>query len=56
MPGYEKDIKNQFQLLAEYILPKIDHEDSQENQHQQWDEQAQLQVEGNLDGGHQDDG
>ena len=29
MPGYEKDIKNQFQLLAEYILPKIDHEDSQ---------------------------
>lgn len=29
MPGYEKDIKNQFQLLVEYILPKIDHEDSQ---------------------------
>ena len=29
MPGYEKDVKNQFQLLAEYILPKIDHEDSQ---------------------------
>lgn len=29
LPGYEKDIKNQFQLLAEYILPKIDHEDSQ---------------------------
>lgn len=29
LPGYEKDIKNQFQLLAEYILPKINHEDSQ---------------------------
>lgn len=27
MPGYEKDIKEQFQLLTEYILPKIDHED-----------------------------
>ena len=29
MPGYEKDIKEQFQSLTEYILPKIDHEDSQ---------------------------
>ena len=27
MPGYEKDIKEQFQLLTEYILPKIDHQD-----------------------------
>lgn len=27
MPGYEKDIKEQFQLLTEYILPKIDHAD-----------------------------
>ncbi len=29
MPGYDKDIKEQFQLLTEYILPKIDHEDSE---------------------------
>lgn len=29
MPGYNKDIKEQFQLLTEYILPKIDHEDSE---------------------------
>lgn len=27
MPGYEKDIKEQFQFLTEYILPKIDHQD-----------------------------
>ncbi len=27
MPGCQKDIKGQFQLLAEYMLPKIDHED-----------------------------
>ena len=27
MPRYEKDIKEQFQLLTEYILPKIDHQD-----------------------------
>lgn len=27
MPGYEKDIKEQFQCLTEYILPKIDHQD-----------------------------
>lgn len=27
MPGYEKDIKEQFQFLIEYILPKIDHQD-----------------------------
>ena len=27
MPVYEKDIKEQFQLLTEYILPKIDHLD-----------------------------
>ena len=26
MPGYEKDIKEQFQFLTEYILPKIDHQ------------------------------
>ena len=29
MPGYDKDIKEQFQLLIEYILPKIDHEDGE---------------------------
>lgn len=29
MPGYNKDIKEQFQLLTEYILPKIDHEDGE---------------------------
>ena len=29
MPGYDKDIKEQFQLLTEYILPKIDHEDGE---------------------------
>lgn len=28
MPGYDRDIKEQFQTLTEYILPKIDHEDS----------------------------
>ena len=27
IPGYEKDIKEQFQFLTEYILPKIDHQD-----------------------------
>ena len=27
MPGYDRDIKEQFQALTEYILPKIDHED-----------------------------
>ena len=27
MSGYEKDIKEQFQFLTEYILPKIDHQD-----------------------------
>ena len=27
MPGYEKDIKEQFQFLTEYIPPKIDHQD-----------------------------
>ena len=27
MPGYEKDNKEQFQFLTEYILPKIDHQD-----------------------------
>ena len=29
MPGYDKDIKEQFQLLTEYILPKVDHEDGE---------------------------
>ena len=29
MPGYDKDFKEQFQLLTEYILPKIDHEDGE---------------------------
>ena len=29
MPGHEKDIKEQFQLLTEYILPKIDHQDGE---------------------------
>lgn len=29
LPGYEEDIRLQFQLLTEYILPKLDHEDSQ---------------------------
>lgn len=29
MPGYEKDIKEQFQFLTEYILPKIDHQDQE---------------------------
>lgn len=29
MLGYDKDIKEQFQLLTEYILPKIDHEDGE---------------------------
>lgn len=27
MPGYDRDIKEQFQALTEYILPKIDHGD-----------------------------
>lgn len=29
MPGCKKDIKEQFQSLAEYMLPKIDHEDKE---------------------------
>ena len=29
MPGYERDIKEQFQILTEYILPKIDHQDGE---------------------------
>lgn len=29
MPGYQKDIREQLQILAEYILPKIDHEDEE---------------------------
>ena len=29
LPGYDKDIKEQFQLLTEYILPKIDHQDQE---------------------------
>ena len=29
MPGYEKDIREQFQRLTEYILPKIDHQDGE---------------------------
>ncbi|MEI3437827.1 MAG: DUF6382 domain-containing protein [Blautia sp.] len=29
LPGYEKDIRIQFQCLTEYILPRLDHEDSQ---------------------------
>lgn len=28
LPGYEKTIREQFQTLTEYILPKLDHEDS----------------------------
>lgn len=27
MPGYQNDVRRQFQALTEYILPKIDHED-----------------------------
>lgn len=27
LPGYQKDVKTQFQTLTEYILPKIDHGD-----------------------------
>lgn len=27
MPGYRKEVREQFQALTEYILPKIDHED-----------------------------
>lgn len=29
MPGCKKDIKEQFRYLAEYMLPKIDHEDKE---------------------------
>ncbi len=29
MPGYDKDIREQFQCLTEYILPKIDHQDGE---------------------------
>ena len=29
LPGFEKEVKEQFQCLTEYILPKLDHEDSQ---------------------------
>lgn len=29
LPGYEKDVRVQFQFLTEYILPRLDHEDSQ---------------------------
>lgn len=29
MPGYQKDIREQLQILAEYILPKIDHGDGE---------------------------
>ncbi len=29
MPGYDKDIREQFQHLTEYILPKIDHQDGE---------------------------
>lgn len=29
MPGHQKDIREQLQTLAEYILPKIDHEDEE---------------------------
>lgn len=28
LPGYEKEVREQFQCLTEYILPKLDHEDS----------------------------
>lgn len=28
LPGYEQDVRKQFQELTEYILPKLDHEDS----------------------------
>ncbi|MCD7868080.1 MAG: DUF6382 domain-containing protein [Clostridiales bacterium] len=28
MPGYQKEIREQFQTLAEYILPRLDHEDA----------------------------
>lgn len=27
LPGYERDVKKQFQALAEYILPKLEHKD-----------------------------
>lgn len=27
LPGYEKDVKEQFQALTEYILPRLDHKD-----------------------------
>lgn len=29
LPGFEKEVKEQFQSLTEYILPKMDHEDGQ---------------------------
>ena len=28
LPGYEEDVRQKFQELTEYILPKLDHEDS----------------------------
>lgn len=28
LPGFEEDVRKQFQELTEYILPKLDHEDS----------------------------
>lgn len=29
LPGYEKEVREQFRLFTEYILPKLDHEDGQ---------------------------
>lgn len=29
LPGYQKDIREQLQVLTEYILPKIDHDDEE---------------------------
>lgn len=28
LPGFQKEVREQFQILTEYILPKLDHEDS----------------------------
>lgn len=28
LPGYEKELREQFQIFTEFILPKLDHEDS----------------------------
>lgn len=28
LPGFEKEVREQFQALTEYVLPKLDHEDS----------------------------